>query len=357
MLGSAASNATLVKTRMKYARMLTSAQYRELMDCPGISEIASTLSSVPPFDHLLADARESVLHRGNLEILLRRAAYQEMLLLCRFDSSIGNHYFEYIVRQGEIRQLYIFLRFFGAGHPEEFALAISEFFVRHSKIDLERLPECRSFDQILDALSGSPLRDVVASFRPKEGENMDFSMLESALQKHLFSFLFSLIDRDFGGATADELHALYGVHADLKNIQLVSREVQYFQPSPSIIRSQLIPYGQYLSKGQRDALCECRTREELSELIAHTRYGRELHLADGLLDRQCDRLLYRQAKKNMSFSSHPAVVLASYWMLAQLQLEDLTTIIEGVRYHIPPEEFARFLIVDLNSKAGETDVY
>ena len=57
MLGSAASNATLVKTRMKYARMLTSAQYRELMDCPGISEIASTLSSVPPFDHLLADAR------------------------------------------------------------------------------------------------------------------------------------------------------------------------------------------------------------------------------------------------------------------------------------------------------------
>ena len=59
----------------------------------------------------------------------------------------------------------------------------------------------------------------------------------------------------------------------------------------------------------------------------------------------------------MSFSPHPAVVLASYWLLSQLQLEDLTTIIEGVRYHIPQEEIARFLIAQTNSKAGDTDVY
>ena len=356
MLGSAASNATMVKSRIKYARMLTGAQNQELMDCPGVGEIASALSTVQPYDRTLADARESVLHRGNLEILLRGAAFQEMLLLCRFDSSMGNHYFEYIIRQGEIRQLYIFLRLYGAGHPEEYALAISEFFARHSSIDLERLPECRSFDQILDALGGSPLRDIVASFRPKEGGHIDFAMLESALQKHLFAFLYSLIDRDFSGDTADELRAMYGTQADLMNIQLVSREVQYFQPSPSIIRSQLIPYGRCLSRTQREAMCECRTHEELGELIGRTRYGRFLHLNEGLLDRQCDRILYRQAKKNMSFSTHPAVVLASYWMLAQLQLEDLTTIIEGVRYHIPRDEIDRFLIADVYSKAGDTDV-
>lgn len=357
MLGSAASNATLVKARIHYARMLTAAQYRDLMDCPGVAEVASTLSGIPPYDRFLADARESVLHRGNLEILLRKAAFQEMLRLCQFDSSMGNHYFDYIVRQGEIRQLYIFLRFYGAGHPEEFALAISEYFHRHSKIDLERLPECRSFDQILDALAGSPLREAIAPFRPKDGENIDFAMLESALQKHLFSFLFSLIDRDFHGEAASELRALYGMHADLKNIQLVSREVQYFQPSASIVRSQLIPFGRYLSKAQREALCECRTNDELAELVSRTRYGKSLRLDEGLLDRQCDRLLYQQAKQNMSFSTHPAVVLASYWLLSQLELEDLTTIIEGIRYHIPQEEIVRFLIADLNSKAGDTDVY
>ena len=37
-------------------------------------------------------------------------------------------------------------------------------------------------------------------------------------------------------------------------------------------------------------------------------------------------------------------------------LEDLTTIIEGVRYHISRDEIARFLIADVYSKAGETDV-
>lgn len=357
MLGSAASNATLVKARIKYANMLTPAQYQELMACPGVVEVASTLSGIPPYDRFLADARESVLHRGNLELLLRKASFQEMLRLCQFDSSMGNHYFDYIIRQGEIRQLYLFLRFYGAGHPQEFVLSISEYFNEYSKIAFEKLPQCRSFDQILDALGGSSLRQVIVSFRPKTGESIDFPMLESALQKHLFSFLFSLIDRDFHGETASELRALYGMQADLKNIQLVSREVQYFEPSPSIIRSQLLPFGRYLSKIQREALCGCRTHDELAELIDRTRYGRTLRLGEGLLDRQCDRLLYEQAKKNISFSPHPAVVLASYWLLSQLQLEDLTTIIEGVRYHIPQEEIIRFLIVDPNTKAGDANVY
>ena len=357
MLGSAASNATMVKARIKYGRMLTPAQYRELMDSPGVREIASALSAVSPYDQVLADARESVLHRGNLEIMLRRAAFQEMLALCRFDSSMGNHYFEYIIRQAEIRQLYIFLRLFGAGHPQEYALAISSFFAKHSKIDLRRLPECRSFDQVLDALGGSPLRGVVASFRPKEGESMDFAMLESAMQKHLFAFLFDLIDRDFSGDAVRELRALYGMHADLKNIQLAARETEYFESSPSIIHSQLIPFGRFLTKSQRLAMCECRSKGELADWLAKTRYGRLLNLQEKLLDRQCDRLLYQEAKRNMSFSPNPAVVLASYWMLSQLQIEDLTTIIEGVRYHIPQEEIARFLIQDSNAKAGDSDVY
>ncbi len=356
MLGSAASNATLVKTRIKYANLLTPASFRRLMECADIGEIAETLSRIPPYDRLLADAGESVLHRGNLEALLRKAAFWEMLQLCRFDSALGSHYFDYIIRQSEMRQLNLFLRLFAAGRPEEYALSLSDYLRDHSKIPLEKLPSCRTFHQVLEVLEGSPLKRAIAPFQPKAGGNLDIPMLESALQRHLFTFLFSLIRRDFQGKAAEELEALYGMQADLKNIQLVLRESRYFTSSPDVIRSQLLPFGYRLSKSKRQALCECRTMEEIAACLQGTYYGRLLPFDLASLDRQCDRLLYDQAKRNMSFSPHPPVVLASYWLLSQLELEDVTTVIEGVRYRIPPEETATFLIAQLDSKAGDANV-
>ena len=48
--------------------------------------------------------------------------------------------------------------------------------------------------------------------------------------------------------------------------------------------------------------------------------------------------------KKLRFSTDPSVVLFCYIFLAENELTNLTHIIEGVRYHLPPEKIAPLLV-------------
>lgn len=56
------------------------------------------------------------------------------------------------------------------------------------------------------------------------------------------------------------------------------------------------------------------------------------------------RLDYRWHLKKLRFSTDPSVVLFCYIFLAENELTNLTHIIEGVRYHLPPEKIAPLLV-------------
>ena len=59
-------------------------------------------------------------------------------------------------------------------------------------------------------------------------------------------------------------------------------------------------------------------------------------------------ILYSRCKKALRFSQGTPAVLAAYVLLLKIQHEDLTTIIESVRYDIPIDQRRELIVSDVS---------
>ena len=75
-----------------------------------------------------------------------------------------------------------------------------------------------------------------------------------------------------------------------------------------------------------------------------TAYAAFAERGDRSVEQVSAKLRYDRAKGLVRFSTFPSVVMMSYVALAENEAENLTHIIEGIRYNIPPEEISRLLI-------------
>ena len=63
------------------------------------------------------------------------------------------------------------------------------------------------------------------------------------------------------------------------------------------------------------------------------------------IDQMADRMKYLTCRHDIRFSTHPSVVMLSYIFLAQIEIQDIINIIEGIRYHLAPEGIQKLLTV------------
>ena len=47
----------------------------------------------------------------------------------------------------------------------------------------------------------------------------------------------------------------------------------------------------------------------------------------------------------MHFSTHPMVVMISYILITEVELDDIINVIEGIRYGLSPEEIKPMLVL------------
>ncbi len=344
-MGSNAAYAVMTKSRAKYGKRLTEQNYRELLNLSSVDEIAGYLKTQTHYASALGAVQEKVIHRGYLEKLLRGKIFADFANLCHFEKSVGEHLFEYIVLRGDISQLLQFIRYYNAGHPEEYLFDLPIFFNRHTQIDLIALSKVKSFDELLQIFSASPLAKVIAGFRPVSGYEIDYSALEAALNKYLFAFATEMLKKYSFKKAADELKALFATQAELENLRIIYRSKKYFHLSKEMLSALLIPQSNHFTKRQTREMIDAEEIKSIDEILLKSYYHKFLRAtAPTYIDEYIGRVLYKTCRKYMRFSSDPAVVMVSCIYLFELEIEDITSIIEGVRYKMPPEQIRRRLL-------------
>ena len=340
-----ASNAIMTKSRTKYGHRLTDDNYREMLSITTISDAAAYLKNKSRYSDVLQNIKESAIHRGNLEAILHSQMFEDFAALCRFESSVGEHFYEYLLLRGETEQILNFLRFFQSGHPQDYLFALPDFFNRHTSIDLVALSKIKTYDQILKILEHTDFYDVLKNFRPENDEMFDYTLIEAALDSFLFNHLLKLINKNFKGSTNKELKELFGQKAELDNIKMIYRAKKYYNATPDSIRAKLIPHTYLLNSVQQNALIATNNAEDVLKTLLQTKYKRFFKENESWsVDHLANVIIYRRARKYIRFSNNPAVVFASYIILLEFEIYDITNIIEGIRYHLPPDEIEKLLV-------------
>lgn len=84
-----------------------------------------------------------------------------------------------------------------------------------------------------------------------------------------------------------------------------------------------------------DMMCKAESSGEIFSIMQNTHNGRLIDKIGYVYASDISpRVKYRLAKKNMHFSNNPSVVMISYMFVAETELMNIITLIEGTRYEL-----------------------
>lgn len=285
------------------------------------------------------------IHRGQLETMLKKRVFDQYASLCRYEMSIGQDFYQYFIVRSDIDQIMSCARFLSTGHPGDYLFAMPAFFNQHTKLDLYALAAVNSFESLLAALEGTPYYDMMHLFARKAPSEINFLDMEAVFQRYLYDRLEELIEKGFKGKDRKEVMSAVGMQLDMEAIVNLYRLKRMGGRSPEEIRRSVVigPISR-LRRRQFELLVEAPSAAEMVKQLDATPYGRKFQKDFSFIEDSAQKLQYGRCLKDLRFSTNPSVVMLSFMFLAENEVNNITHIIEGIRYQVPAQEISRMLI-------------
>ena len=342
---SATSYAVMTKARSKYGRFLSDRDYAGLLACQSVPEVMVYLKSHTHYASALADVNERDVHRGRLEMLLRQYLFDEFDSFCRYDSGVSACFSRYIIEKSEVEQIIRYLVLLNSQSTEKFIFQFPAFLAKHTVLDVNRIANARDYDDFLDALKRTPYFELLSGFKPDDKGQLPVSDIENKLYAQILSHVLALIKKKTKGSERRELESIIKTVNDYAAFSRILRMKKYYNLSPEIIKSYMLPEYGSLSPKLVNRMCEAESSAEVFQIMQSTGCGRLIgkigykHAGD-----ISPRVQYRLAKKHIHFSSNPTVVMVSFMFLSEIELMNIISLIEGVRYRIDPKTIQSLII-------------
>ncbi|WP_411677732.1 V-type ATPase subunit [Caproicibacter sp.] len=345
MLSEYSSQVVLTKARAMYGKRLTPQNYKDLLACKTVGEVAGYLKSNTVYSKVLSGIEESEVHRGQLEAKLRQKLLEDYAALCHFEITLGEHFAKYFIERNEIEQILRAILLLDAGMPEEYIFNMPSYLLRHTKINLKSLSKIKNFDDLLGALGNTAYRKILEPFRPGENGWINYTGIESALYANLYAKVFRIVKKSTHGETTRQLNEILKSYIDLTNFARIVRLKVTYHANPEFIKKALLPYGS-LKENLLDEMINTNSEGEIVSLLETTDIGRHaLKFEHDYVGEIPRRMNFRNCHHYIDFSTHSSVVLISYIFTCEAEINDIITIVEGIRYQLATDEIKKLLIV------------
>ena len=136
--------------------------------------------------------------------------------------------------------------------------------------------------------------------------------------------------------------------ADLYNIQWIYRGKKFYNLSPEELLNYTINYGDKLTFTDRKDMCYTKNLEELYRMTINSVYGflfkEEEKSTNIYMERRINRFMYYKLKALIRKLPMSIIQTIGYVWLLEFETRDIISIIESIRYDLPPEEARKFLV-------------
>jgi V/A-type H+-transporting ATPase subunit C len=350
MLFNYADNALMAKIRALYGGRLREEDYQRLLSSKTTAEVAAYLKSNTGYADTLSEVKEELIPRGQLETFVRRHSLNLYTRLIRFSYN-DRLFLTMYMMENEIRQLLLAIRFLNAGSMDRYIVALPVYLDKYLSIDLFALAKIQDYDQLLEIVANSPYHDLIARYRPPTSDRpVDIIGCEHALLEYYYTTVLAMVDKDYRGATRDDLRDIICAQVDYHNLQVAYRLRRYFDYSPDRVRKSMLDIKTALNPALAyDPILNAIGREEINKALRSDYIVRKFRLdssrSTSWLSEQLDRARKALCHKTFRFSTKPMVIVLTYMFLLEIEVQNIVYIIEGIRYQIPPEEIRNLLII------------
>ncbi len=338
-------SAVNTKIKVLEREFLNKQNYLDMLKMTSVPEAAGYLKDYTSYQKLFEEITIETISRRDIEdILIKKmvANIDKLIFYFRDDyrTLVRSFYLKH-----EIRDLKILARsIFNGENPREIGKPLS-FLGKHSEIVPEKLFKAKTVRDLIFLLEGTEFFEYVIPLIDGKRENLfrfemvlDNSYYNITQQKRL-----NLLSTD-----RSLIRKWEGLLADLYNIQWIYRGKKFYQLSPEELLNYTINFGDKLSYKDRQRMCYTKSLENLNRLISGSYYGslfgKEEFSTDIYMERHINRFIYKQlGQLNRKFPHSIIQTIAYIWQL-EMEIKDIISIVESIRYKLPGEEAKKYLV-------------
>ncbi|MDQ2087258.1 V-type ATPase subunit [Herbivorax sp. ANBcel31] len=336
---------TITKTRSLYGKLLSKDDYNEIIEKKDVHDVAAYLKNNTYYGNILVDVNENIVHRGELEKILKTSVQNDYAKLLKFLRGKAKKFLETIFLRYEIEDLKIILRILSTDQPNELEFESLVFLTRYSELDRDKLVLSESVTEFIENLKGTEYYNVLAPFATIKERQKLFD-IEMALDIHFFKMVLDAKDRLLSGSDRKIVNDIYGIEIDILNIFWIYRCIKFFDMPKEVILNHVIPHWHNLNRRQLIDLSSCKNMEEFKGIISNTKYRKILKSEEEpMWEKNYMFFLYKLYKKQLYNGDNNFGTVMAYLRLKEMDIKNIITIIEGIRYSLPKEEVKKFVVV------------
>lgn len=336
------------KARFLYGRLLSKNHYNEIVEKRNVRDVASYLKNNTEYGSVLASINENIVGRGELEKLLKSSVENDYVKLGKFLRGTSKKFLEVLFFRYEIEDLKIILRILSTDQPNELEFESLVFLTKYSKLDRDKLLLSKNTTEFIENLKGTEYYPVLAPFAVSEERQRLFD-IEVSLDLYFYKKLTDAKDKLLSGKDKKVVSEMYGTEIDILNIFWIYRCIKFFDMPKEVILNNVIPHWYNLNRKLLIDLASSKNIEEFKEIISKTRYVKIFKPEEeSMWEVNYMYFLYRLYKKQLYNGNYNFGTFIGYLRLKEMDIKNIITIIEGIKYNLPKEEIKKFVVAHWN---------
>lgn len=342
---SFSSNSVVAKARAVFGRSLTAEDYTQLSSKENVADVCAYLKQTPRYAAVLASADPQAVHRGTLEALVRKAVFDIFESFHRFDFTESKGFFNYIVSELEIEQILLAVQNTANGGSVDFVAKLPAFLLEHAQVDLTALGNASSLLDAANLLRGTPYEKAVGGMlvRAAETGRLDIVECERRLYNQYYLKMLCSIEKSYKGSERKELKRAVLRAVDMENVVTIYRYSRLFKTPSEQIPGKLLSFKYRLTPEVIERLVECKDTDKVAAELSAAGYGINGEVPMRV-EQLTDRISLDSMKKTIRLSQSSSVVYFALTECLSVELKNIKTIIEGIRYNMKGSEILSMIV-------------
>ncbi len=339
------NNAVITKAKSIYGHFLKAEDYERLIKMRSLPDLVSFLKKSVNYQEILYSVQEASIHRGQLELLIRKNAFEQILRLIKMVHSKDMEFYLLNIVQQETELILSTLRTIISMEFEDNIGKLPIFFEVHTKIDVHKMLKVQTYDDLLEAVKNSPYYQILRPYRTDDPEMIRYLDIEHKLEVYYYQEAFRRIEKHYSGQLKRDIEGIFQTKIELSNITKIYRLKKFYQATPQTIKDVLIKDHLRISERKWDEMINLTNPDQIVKYLSNSEYSKFVNEKDYVyIEYFAGKIRYDLARKYIYFASEVPKVFMAFVTLSQMEIENITNIIEGIRYQVDEVEIKTMLI-------------
>ncbi len=338
------NSAVYAKVSAMKGRALSDADYNLLMNMTSVTEVAKYLSAHAAYADAFVSRNTSNMHRAAIERCLREHLRCDIERILPFMDSGAKKFMEIFSLEEGISKIKLCLRLIHINHSDKIGEYMSKVLRGKREISADEAEGIDSIDAFIEMLRGTPYYTPLSVFCGKPNLQEPFYM-ETALDTYWANIVYRYAKKYLTSDEAKSVIKVYGTEFDLQNLTFLLRCKRTFKMTDEEIYASVIPKYYRLKGSTISKIVKSASYSDAISIIAdETPYGLAFSEEDRFIEKRQSEYM-ADMKRRMNYA--PRFSIQSpicYIHLRRTEIDNIVSIIEGIRYQLGSEKIAEYLI-------------